>query len=198
MIGYAIGNGLGDYQLKDLPFPRVACNFFYREQTPDYLIALDKLTVGQILSKERPFSIITKEWGFDKNLWVTLDGRAMFPFKAICNGMCNNSGILAVAFLAHVLKCTKIYMLQYDFYQGPHRHGYAIPRSPTFARLWSLLGAELEQTELIRVGDTSLPILKQISNMTFMSHEEFADISKDPQERPDIPDNGVKIRSSSY
>jgi hypothetical protein len=91
-------------------------------------------------------------------MWITLNGAPLQPHRNINNGQCNNSGIIAVWFLAEIIKKKTIYLVGFDFFaQVPNTknndiYDFNTKRSPDYLKTWNQLVSLYPDADFIRVG----------------------------------------------
>ena len=167
-IGFVIGNGTSraGFNLKWLRDRGVTigCNYLYRDFDPDYLVALDIAMIEEITAYRAAHDTRAKflsrrmshgeRWGMK----LLCNGEEIYDLKNLNAGLINNSGLLATAFLAEILKIDTIYMLGIDFFRrvpGGINDIYSgeIAYSSGLLPAWNMLTERNQKTDFIRVGE---------------------------------------------
>lgn len=170
MIGFCIGNGTSregfDLHRLDGHGVTIACNLIYNTYEPNYLVALDVMPKAEIeelieFGWPRDWLYITREQQVEgiRGTWFTCEGVPFAARNQLNGGANNNSGVVAAAYLAEVLKVEKIYMIGIDFFLPcPDRDsndllGPTTTWTPVFTGVWNKLVERNPQTEFVRVGE---------------------------------------------
>ena len=166
-IGFVIGNGTSRLGF-DLDWLRgkgvtIGCNFIYRDFTSDYLVAVDIAMIDKINAYRETNEMGPKflsrrmvhgeRWGMK----LLCDGEEIYELKYLNGGLINNSGILATAFLAEILKIDTIYMIGIDFFRRTPEgvndiYSGEIGYSSNLIPSWNMLPERNRKTDFIRVG----------------------------------------------
>lgn len=178
MIGLAIGNGTSrrGVDLSKLEYDvTIGCNGILDEFIPDYLVTLDTPVILKTVKRwkeKRDFHWIWCDFvSFSpvpgttkvKFAWaIYMDGKRIIASNEINGGASNNSGIIAVWYLADQLGCDRIDMIGFDFFRPREPDGDGVRRNdiytgtysecetlaPAFEDLFSLY----PDTRFVRVG----------------------------------------------
>ena len=162
LVGFCIGNGTTrehlDLTTLDPYGITVGCNELYKTYNPQFLVALDVAAKEGVdkLKRPLPWRYITRDQEFAPTCF-TCDGVPFAGRKELNDGLNNNSGIVAAAFLAQILQCRRVYLVGVDFFQPvPGRDndltGGDYPWGGGFVRGWNKIPEINKQCDIVRVG----------------------------------------------
>lgn len=167
MIGITIGNGTSregfDLNLIKGKAITIGCNSLYKDFEPDYLVAIDPVPDKEVREYRTSHQVSWKHLGrrleLDGNWGLKLlcDDVEIYALKELNGGFVNNSGLLATAFMAEILKLRTIYLLGVDFFLGvPGKpndiYGGNFGFSQNLVDAWNFLIPRNPKTKFYRVG----------------------------------------------
>lgn len=135
----------------------VGCNYLVKEFEPDVLVSLDekpKCDFEKMI--DRNWSWLTVDHESDR---LTLDGQSIMKVSEVLDFYPKlNSGVIACAFLAHIVKASRVYMIGFDFFRihpDATQNDLSAPglrKYRDFDTAFNNLSDKFLATEFIRVG----------------------------------------------
>jgi len=167
--GFVIGNGTSREGF-DLSWLRgrgisIGCNYIWHDFMPDYVVTIDeepvRKTQAYLAHNPGSFRHVYREmvhepgerWGRN----YLCDGEITIKAKYLNDGINNNSGVAAAAYLAEVLNCDTIYLIGIDFFRQTDEgrndiYCGRICYSQGIVDAWNHLFAKNHDRKFVRVG----------------------------------------------